>query len=72
MNTLASVNHDPKNVSSEEPIRYETPKTDKDHHEEIRNLSRQEATYKELTDYSFDPDEDWVELRPGRKMEENY
>lgn len=70
MNTIATIA--PRSASAE----YE-PRNDSG---ALRDLNQEESTAafesepeeNERTDYSYDPEEDVIEMHLGKKMEENY
>ena len=72
MNTISTRAYDPGPVSSEQGLRNEAKK--------VRNLNGEENTLEsdpnidteEQTDYSYDPDDEWIRMHLSKKMEENY
>lgn len=69
---IATITHDPRPASSDhEPRNDSRELRDKNNDESSLELPSQ-SDDQERTDYSYDPDEDFIEMHLGKKMEENY
>lgn len=71
MNTIIAMADDPRPTHREQESR-----SDSGELQDTTTRGSSEASSKsevnERIDYSYDPDDEWVDMHPGRNTEENY
>ena len=72
MNTIATKAYDPGPGSSEQGLRNEPTEVRNSNHDENNSELDPQRDAEEHTDYSYDPDDEWIRMHLSKKMEENY
>jgi len=72
MNTMAMLTYDPGPASTEQRSHQDARELNETKDGSTISGLNPQADIEELTDYSYDPDEEWIQMHLGNKMEENY
>jgi len=72
MDTIAMLTYDPGLASTEQTPNHDAREVNETKDGVTISGLNPQADIEELTDYSYDPDEEWIQMHLGSKMEENY
>ena len=69
---IAMLTNDPGLRHAEQGLRNDSPELNDTKDQETISEPNPQGNIEERTDYSYDPDDEWIQMHLGKKMEENY